>query len=82
VRLARGHDPIELVLARAAGAEWLDSWLDWREVRLDITGTDLTAAGLQGPAIGEALERALAAKLDGNAPTRAAELQAALDPPR
>jgi tRNA nucleotidyltransferase (CCA-adding enzyme) len=82
VRLAHGHDPIELVLARAAGAEWLDDWLEWREVRLEITGTDLTAAGLTGPAVGEALERALAAKLDGNAPTRADELRQALEPPR
>jgi tRNA nucleotidyltransferase (CCA-adding enzyme) len=80
VRLARGHDAIEIVLARAAGAEWLDEWLRWREVRLAITGTDLTAAGLEGPAIGEALERALTAKLDGEAPTRADELRLALAP--
>jgi tRNA nucleotidyltransferase (CCA-adding enzyme) len=82
VRLAHGHDPIELVLARAAGAEWLDDWLDWREVRLEITGADLTAAGLTGPAVGEALERALTAKLDGRAPTPADELHHALEPPR
>jgi tRNA nucleotidyltransferase (CCA-adding enzyme) len=80
VRLAHGHDPIELVLARAAGAEWLDDWLEWREVRLEITGTDLTAAGLTGPTVGEALERALTAKLDGKAPTRADELRLALEP--
>ncbi|HVV89468.1 MAG TPA: hypothetical protein VHB53_03140, partial [Solirubrobacterales bacterium] len=79
VRLARGHDPLELVLARAAGAEWLDDWLEWREVSLEITGADLTAAGLTGPAIGEALESALAAKLDGKAPTRADELRIALE---
>jgi hypothetical protein len=77
--MARGHDPIELVLARAAGAEWLDDWLRWREVSLAITGADLTAAGLTGPAIGEALESALAAKLDGEAPTRADELRIALE---
>jgi tRNA nucleotidyltransferase (CCA-adding enzyme) len=82
VRLAHGHDPIELVLARAAGAGWLDDWLGWREVRLEITGADLTAAGLEGPAVGEALERALTAKLDGKAPTRADELRHALEPPR
>ncbi len=82
VSLARGHDPIELVLARAAGARWLDDWLRWREVRLEITGADLTATGLEGPAVGAALERALAAKLDGNAPTRADELRIALEPPR
>jgi tRNA nucleotidyltransferase (CCA-adding enzyme) len=80
VRLARGRDPIELALARAAGAEWLDDWLRWREVSLEITGADLTAAGLSGPAVGEALERVLTAKLDGKAPTRAAQLQAALEP--
>jgi tRNA nucleotidyltransferase (CCA-adding enzyme) len=78
VALARGHDQIELVLARAAGATWLDDWLRWRKVRLDITGIDLTAAGLQGPAVGEALEAALVAKLDGAAPTRADELRVAL----
>jgi tRNA nucleotidyltransferase (CCA-adding enzyme) len=78
VALARGHDPIELVLARAAGATWLDDWLGWREVTLDITGTDLTAAGLQGPAVGQALQAALQAKLDGAAPTRADELRVAL----
>jgi tRNA nucleotidyltransferase (CCA-adding enzyme) len=81
VRLARGHDPIELVLSRAAGAEWLDDWLRLREIRLSITGTDLTAAGLTGPAVGEALGRALAAKLDGEAESRAAELRIALEPP-
>jgi tRNA nucleotidyltransferase (CCA-adding enzyme) len=82
VCLARGHDAIELVLARAAGATWLDDWLHWREVRLEITGADLTAGGLEGPAVGEALERALAAKLDGNAPSRPDELRIALEPPR
>ncbi len=71
----RGRDPIELVLARAAGATWLDDWLAWREVTLDITGADLTAAGLSGPAVGRGLEAALTAKLDGAAPTRADELR-------
>jgi tRNA nucleotidyltransferase (CCA-adding enzyme) len=78
VAAARGRDPIELALARAAGATWLDDWLTWREVTLDITGADLTAAGLSGPAVGVGLEAALAAKLDGEAPTRADELRVAL----
>jgi tRNA nucleotidyltransferase (CCA-adding enzyme) len=78
VRAAKGRDPIELVLARAAGATWLDDWLAWREVTLEITGTDLAAAGLAGPAIGRGLEAALIAKLDGQAPTRADELRVAL----
>ena len=56
VRAARGRDPIELVLARAAGATWLDDWLAWREVTFDITGADLTAAGLSGPAVGRGLD--------------------------
>jgi tRNA nucleotidyltransferase (CCA-adding enzyme) len=78
VALAHGHDRIELVLARAAGATWLDDWLRWREVRLEISGTDLIAGGLQGPAIGEALAATLTAKLDGTAETRADELRVAL----
>jgi tRNA nucleotidyltransferase (CCA-adding enzyme) len=78
VALAAGVDPIDLVLARAAGAEWLDDWLGWREVRLEIDGTDLAAEGLSGPAIGEALAAALRAKLDGEASTRADELRIAL----
>jgi tRNA nucleotidyltransferase (CCA-adding enzyme) len=82
VRMARGHDRIELVLARAAGAEWLDDWLVWRTVSLAISGTDLIAAGLQGPAVGEALEAALNAKLDGEAESRADELRIALQPRR
>jgi tRNA nucleotidyltransferase (CCA-adding enzyme) len=76
--LTRGRDPVELLLARAAGAGWLDDWLRWREVSLDIAGADLAAAGLSGPAIGVALEAALRAKLDGEAPTRADELRIAL----
>jgi tRNA nucleotidyltransferase (CCA-adding enzyme) len=76
--LVRGVDPLVLVLARAQGASWLDDWLRWRETTLEITGADLTAAGLSGPAIGRALAAALAAKLDGSAPTRADELRAAL----
>jgi tRNA nucleotidyltransferase (CCA-adding enzyme) len=76
--LARGVDPLVLVLARAKGAAWLDDWLRWREVALEISGADLTAAGLAGPAVGRGLDAALAAKLDGEAPNRAAELRLAL----
>jgi tRNA nucleotidyltransferase (CCA-adding enzyme) len=79
VALARGRDPIELVLARAAGAAWLDDWLGWREVGLEIDGADLVAAGYSGPAVGAALDAALAARLDGEAPTRADQLRVALD---
>jgi tRNA nucleotidyltransferase (CCA-adding enzyme) len=76
--LVRGVDPLVLVLARAKGAAWLDEWLRWRDVTLEISGADLTAAGLSGPAIGRGLDAALAARLDGEAATRADELRVAL----
>ncbi len=82
VDATRGRTGIELTLARAAGAEWLDDWLAWREVALEITGADLIAAGVSGPAVGQGLEAALRAKLDGEAPTRADELRIALGQPR
>ncbi len=65
-RKARGHSPLELVLARAAGATWLDRWQrEWRWVELEITGADLLAAGVaEGPRIGEGLDAALEAKLN------------------
>jgi len=82
VALARRR-PVEMVaLAGALGAQapvrrYLD---ELRHVRLAIDGRDLIAAGLpEGPAIREALERALAARLDGTiAAGREAELRAAL----
>src|SRR6185312_5696642 len=67
VELARGHDPVELVLSRALGAAWLDDYLEkWSAVTLAIDGADLIAAGVpQGPALGRGLTAALRAKLDG-----------------
>jgi tRNA nucleotidyltransferase (CCA-adding enzyme) len=80
VELAHGHDPVELVLARALGAAWLDRYLlDWRSVRLEIDGDDLIAAGVrQGPAVGRGLDEALRSKLDGEIAGREAELRVAL----
>jgi tRNA nucleotidyltransferase (CCA-adding enzyme) len=80
VELARGHDPVELVLARALGAEWLDEYAaDWRSVSLEIDGADLIAAGVpQGPALGRGLAAALRAKLDGEISGRDQELATAL----
>ncbi|HET7053291.1 MAG TPA: hypothetical protein VFI09_05150 [Solirubrobacterales bacterium] len=80
VRLARGRSPVELALARALGAEWLDSYLsDWRHVTLEIDGEDLIRAGVaEGPAVGRGLGEALRRKLDGEIAGREAELAAAL----
>jgi tRNA nucleotidyltransferase (CCA-adding enzyme) len=80
VDLAAGKDPVELVLARALGAGWLDDYLTrWRSVRLEIDGDDLIAAGVpQGPALGLGLQAALRGKLDGEIAGRRQELAAAL----
>jgi tRNA nucleotidyltransferase (CCA-adding enzyme) len=80
VELAAGRDPVELVLARALGADWLDRYLaEWRKVALEIDGEDMIAAGVpQGPAIGRGLKEALRLKLDGELRGREEELAAAL----
>ena len=81
VAAARGRSGVELALARALGAEWLDRYVDsWREVRPAISGDELIAAGIaEGPAVGRGLAAALRAKLDGEAESREDELQIALD---
>jgi len=78
--LARNRSPIELILARASGATWLDRWQEkWRWVELEITGADLLAAGVpEGPAIGDGLDAALEAKLNRGASGAVAELAVAL----
>ena len=62
VELARGHDPVELVLARALGrrvARRVPRQLALRSA-LEIDGADLIAAGVpQGPALGRGLAAAL-----------------------
>jgi tRNA nucleotidyltransferase (CCA-adding enzyme) len=80
VALAAPRDGTELVLARALGAEWLDRYLaEWRDVALEIDGSDLIRAGLsQGPALGRGLEEALRRKLDGEISGRDEELAVAL----
>jgi hypothetical protein len=79
-RLARGRTPLELLLARADGAEWLDRWQrDWRWVELEITGADLLAAGVpEGPRVGEGLDAALEAKLERGVSGAEEELAVAL----
>ena len=80
VRLAATWDAAQLLVARALGAEWLDRYAaDWRQVRLEITGEDLLAAGVpEGPAVGRGLEAALSGKLDGEISGREEELRIAL----
>jgi tRNA nucleotidyltransferase (CCA-adding enzyme) len=80
VERARGRTGVELALARALGAEWLDRYVaEWRAVRLEISGSDLIAEGVaEGPAVGRGLRQALRAKLDGEVRGRSEELRAAL----
>jgi tRNA nucleotidyltransferase (CCA-adding enzyme) len=78
--LLRRETPETVALAGALGAQdnarrWLE---DLRHARLTITGDDLLAAGVEGPAIGRGLEAATAALLDGEAEDRQAQLAAAL----
>lgn len=77
-RAARGA-PLEAVAL--AGGENATLWLDeLRHVGLEIDGDDLVAAGLQpGPELGQALQRALDAKLSGRCSGRDEEIAAALD---
>ena len=81
VESAHGHDGPTLALARGVGAEWLDRYVgEWRDVRLEINGSDVLAAGIEeGPAIGRGLRAALRAKLDGEVSGRDQELRAALE---
>jgi tRNA nucleotidyltransferase (CCA-adding enzyme) len=80
VELASGRSMLELLLARALGADWLELYLgEWSQVKLEIDGADLLAAGVpQGPALGRGLEAALRAKLDGEVAGRECELEVAL----
>lgn len=73
-------DPVALVLARAAGSDWLDQWIsEWRQVSLEVGGDDLLAAGVsRGAAVGSGLDAALAAALDHGASTREEQLAVAL----
>jgi tRNA nucleotidyltransferase (CCA-adding enzyme) len=78
--LLRRETPETVAVAGALGApEAARRWLDeLRHATLAISGEDLLAAGLEGPAIGRALEAATAAMLDGEADGREAQLAAAL----
>lgn len=84
VELARHRDPVELLIARAQGAEWLEEYVArWRLVELEIDGGDLIDAGVpEGPALGTGLAEALRRKLDGEIAGRTEELEAALSAAR
>jgi len=80
--LLRREPPEALALALAMQAP-PDDVLRWvgelRDVRLEITGDDLTAAGVpEGPQLGRALDETLARKLDGLVNGRDEELEQAL----
>ena len=79
-RAARRAGPEAVALAGALGAEEpARRWLaDVRHRRLAITGDDFVAAGLTGPAVGDALEAAQLAALAGEAPGAAEQLAAGL----
>jgi tRNA nucleotidyltransferase (CCA-adding enzyme) len=76
-----GASPELVAIAGALGpADAAQGWLDSiRHVALEIGGRDLIEAGITpGPAIGRGLRAALAAKRDGRAAGREAELAEAL----
>ncbi len=81
--LLEPEPPEALALALALGAPAepvLDYVARLRPMRLEITGADLLAAGVpESPALGHALERTLARKLDGELDGRDDELRTAID---
>ena len=84
VDIAGKRDPVELVLARAMGADWLEHYLTaWSKVKLEIDGNDLIEAGVpQGPAIGRGLRAARQKRLEGPIFSRGQELVVALEAAR
>jgi tRNA nucleotidyltransferase (CCA-adding enzyme) len=81
VALASGRPVSVLLLAAAAGADWVSSYMgEWRRIELEIDGHDLLAAGVEpGPPVGAGLRGALDLKLNGElAGGRERELEAAL----
>lgn len=64
--ILRAASPTAEVAAAALGAPGVaDWWASWRDLRLHVTGQDLIALGLRGPAVGRSLSRLRALVLDG-----------------
>jgi len=81
---AERHDPVQALLARASGAEWLDNWLsEWRGIEIEISGNDLVDAGIErGRAVGAGLDAAMEAALDSGVADRESQLSVALEAAR
>jgi tRNA nucleotidyltransferase (CCA-adding enzyme) len=78
-RFRRDPPEVAAVAGARGDADAARRWLeDVRHRRLAIDGHDIVAAGREGPAVGEALDRATAAMLEGRADTREEQLAAAL----
>lgn len=71
--------PEAVVLARAAGREWLDWWpRTGRSIGIEIDGEDLIAAGIEpGPAVGVGLRAALGDALEMGGTDRDRQLETA-----
>jgi tRNA nucleotidyltransferase (CCA-adding enzyme) len=84
VEVAEKRDPVELVLARAMGADWIEHYVTaWSKVKLEIDGNDLVGAGVpEGPAVGHGLRAARKRRLEGEVLGREQELEAALEATR
>jgi tRNA nucleotidyltransferase (CCA-adding enzyme) len=84
VEVAERRDPVELILARAMGAVWLEQYLTaWSKVEMEIDGNDLIKAGIpQGPAVGRGLREARRKRLEGEIVDREHELAVALQAAR
>lgn len=78
-RLLRRERPETIDLLVAAGNEGARRWRDEVSARrLEIGGRDLIEHGLTGAQIGEGIEKATLAMLEGRAPDRTSQLEAAL----
>lgn len=84
VEVAEQRDPVELALARAMGADWIEHYLTaWSKLKLKIDGNDLIAAGVpEGPAVGRGLRAARRGRLEGKIFSREQELAVALEAAR